>query len=75
MLSECNIQDRDDLKERVITPYVFGHSFKFSGLDLILASIHSFIVYASELPIRDDNEDGVTDVTREVIDEVKGSTM
>lgn len=67
LLSECNIQDFDDLKERVIKPYVFGHSFKFGGKDLILASIHSFNVYASELPIRDINEDGVKEVTREIM--------
>lgn len=71
LLSECNIQDLDDLKERVVKPYVFGHSFNFAGKDLILASIHSFSVYASELPIRDVNEDGVTEVTREVMDSVK----
>lgn len=71
LLSECNIQDLDDLKERVINPYVFGHSFRFSGIDLILASIHSFSVYASEQPVQDVNEEGVKKVTREVMDSVK----
>lgn len=71
LLSEYNIQELDDLKERVIKPYVFGHSFKFSGLDLILASIHSFSVYASEQPIQGINEEGVKEVTREVMDSVK----
>ncbi len=67
LLSEYNIQDLDDLKERVIMPYVFGHSFKFAGKDLILASIHSFSVYASECPIHDINEEGVKEVTREIM--------
>lgn len=71
LLSEYNIRDLDDLKEREIKPYVFGHSFNFSGLDLILASIHSFSVYASELPIQDVCEDGVKEVTREVMESVK----
>lgn len=71
LLSEYNIQDLEDLKERIITPYVYGHSFSFGGKDLILASIHNFNVYASELPIHDINEDGVKEVTREVMDEVK----
>lgn len=52
LLSECNIQDLDDLKERVINPYVYGHSFRFCGIDLVLASVHQFRVYASEQPIR-----------------------
>lgn len=59
------------MKERVINPYVYGHSFKFAGKDLILASIHSFNVYASDMPIQDVSEDGVKEVTREVMDEVK----
>lgn len=71
LLSECNIQDLDDLKQRVIKPYVFGHSFKFTGIDLVLASIHSFKVYTSEQPIHDINEDGVTEVTRDVMESVK----
>lgn len=71
LLSECNIQDLDDLKVRVITPYVYGHSFKFCGIDLVLASVHCFNVYASELPIKDINENGVKEVTREVIESVK----
>lgn len=71
LLSECNIRDLDDLKEKVIKPYVFGHSFTFGGLGLILASIHSFSVYASELPIHDVGEEGVKEVTREVMEGVK----
>lgn len=71
LLSEYNIQDLDDLKERIINPYVFGHSFRFSGLDLILASIHSFNVYASELPLHGVNDEGVKEVTREVMESVK----
>ena len=70
LLSECNIQDLDDLKERVINPYVYGHSFKFCGIDLVLASVHQVRVYASEQPIRDINEDGVKEVTREVMESV-----
>lgn len=65
LLSEYDTQDLDDLKERIINPYVFGHSFKFGGVDLILASIHSFNVFASEQPIHDVNEDGVKEVTRD----------
>lgn len=61
----------DNLKNRIITPYTFGHSCKFAGKDFILASIHSFSVYASKLPILDVNEDEVKEVTREVMDEVK----
>lgn len=71
MLSEYNIQALDDLMERVIKPYVYGHSFPFCGKDLILASIHSFSVFTSELPIQGVNEDGVKEMTREVMDEVK----
>lgn len=71
LLSEYNVQDLESLKVRIIKPYVFGHSFNFCGIDLILASIHSFRVYASEMPIHDINEDGVKEVTREVMDEVK----
>lgn len=67
LLSEYNIQDLDDLKKRVINPYVYGHSFTFCGIDLVLASVHSFNVYASELPIQNVNEDGVKEVTREVM--------
>lgn len=67
LLSECNIQDIDDLKERVIIPYVYGHSFKLCGIDLVLASVHQVRVYASEKPIKDINEDGVKDVTREIM--------
>lgn len=59
LLSECNIQDLDNLKERFINPYVYGHRFKFCGIDLVLASVHSLNVYASEQPIRDINEDGM----------------
>ncbi len=58
------------MKERVIKPYVFGHSFKFGGLDLILASIHSFNVYASELPVEGSLELGISgmrEITREVM--------
>lgn len=72
LLSENNISDLDDLKERVVKPYVFGHSFSFAGKDLILASIHSFSVYASELPIQDVNDEGVKEVTREIMESVKG---
>lgn len=61
----------NDLKERFINPYVFGHSFSFGRKDLILASIYSFSVYASEFPIQDVNEDGVKEETREVMEEVK----
>ncbi len=71
LLSECNIKDLGDLKERVIKPYVFGHSFSFVGKDLIFASIHSFSVYASEQPIHDISENGVKEVTREVMESVK----
>lgn len=60
-----------DLKERVIKPYVFGHSFTFSGIDLVLASVHQFRVYASDQPIQDVNEEGVKEVTREVMESVK----
>ena len=67
LLSECNIQDLDDLKERVIKPYVLGHSFTFAGRNLILASIHIFIVFSSKMPIHDVYEDGVKEVTREVM--------
>ena len=69
-LSECNIQDLDDLKERVVNPYVYGHNFKFCGIDLLLASVHKFWVYASETPIYDINEDGVKESTREIIESV-----
>lgn len=71
LLSEYNIQNLDDLKERVINPYVYGHSFKFCGIDLVLASVHCFGVYASEQPIKDINDDGVKEVTREVMESVK----
>ena len=71
LLSECNIQDLDDLKEKVIKPYVFGHSFKFCGIDLVLASVHQFRVYASELPILDINEDRVKEVTKEVMESLE----
>lgn len=67
LLSECNITDLDDLKERIINPYVYGHSFTFCGIDLVLASVHQFRVYASERPIQNVNEDGVKEVTREVM--------
>ena len=67
LLSEYNIQDLDDLKERVINPYVYGHSFTFCGIDIVLASVHQFRMYASEQPIKDINEDGVKEVTREVM--------
>ena len=71
LLSECNIQDLDDLKERVINPYVYGHSFKFCGIDLVIVSVHQVRVYASEHPIKDINEDGVKEVTSEIIDSMK----
>lgn len=71
LLSELNIEDFDDMKERIIKPYVFGHSFSFGEKDLILASIHSFSVYASEKPVHDINEEGVKEVTREVMYSVK----
>lgn len=70
LLSEYNIQDLDDLKERVINPYVYGHSFTFGGLDLILASIHSFSVFASEVPVEGSLELGISgmrEITREVM--------
>ena len=51
LLSEYNIQDLDDLKERVITPYVYGHSFTFCGIDLVLASVHQCRAYESECPV------------------------
>lgn len=70
LLSEYNIQDFVDLKQRIVSPYIFGHSFNFCGMDLALAIIHSYKVYASELPIRDVNEDGVPEVTRDVIESV-----
>lgn len=70
-LSECNIQALDELKKRIINPYVYGHSFRFYGIDLVLASVHQFSVYASEQPIRDINEDGVTEVTRVIIESMK----
>lgn len=71
LLSECNIQDLDVVKEIVINPYVYGHSFKFCGIDLVLASVHQVRVYASEHPIKDINEDGVKEVTSEIIDSMK----
>lgn len=58
LLSECNIQDLDDLKERVVNPYVYGHSFKFCGIDLVLASVHQIRVYESEEAV----DDGVSDL-------------
>ena len=67
LLSEFNKQDLDDLKERVINPYVYGHSFTFCGIDLVLASVHQFRVYASDQMIYDINEDGVKEVTKEVV--------
>ena len=67
LLSEYNIQDLDDLKERVISPYVYGHSFKFCGIDLVLASVHCFSVYASEQPINDIKDDVVKEVTRDCL--------
>lgn len=48
LLSERNIQDLDDLKKRVINPYVYGHSFTFCGIDLVLVSVHQFRVFKSE---------------------------
>lgn len=71
LLSECNIQDLDDLKERVVKPYVFGHSFKFCGLDLILASIHKFSVYESEVAVEGSLELGISGM-REISREVMG---
>lgn len=56
---------------RVITPYVYGHSFRFCGIDLVLASVHQVRVYASEKPVQDINEDGVKEVTREIIESMK----
>lgn len=82
LLSECNIQDIDDLKERVINPYVFGHSFKFCGIDLVLASVHQFRAYESEEAISDslqsvrfDVLDSVMkDVTKEIMERIKWNT-
>ena len=70
LLSEYNIQDLDDLKERVITPYVYGHSFTFCGIDLVLASVHQFRVYESEEAVDgslDLGNEGIREITREVM--------
>lgn len=65
LLSECNIQDLNELKERVINPYVYGHSFTFSGIDLVLASVHQVRVFESECLV-----DGTLDLGNEGIREV-----
>lgn len=73
-LSEYNIQYLDDLKERVIHPYVYGHSFKFGGIDLVMASVHCFKVYESECPVDgflNLGYEGIREVTRKVMESVK----
>lgn len=58
------------MKERVINPYVYGHSFTFCGIDLVLASVHSVGVYESEEVVGgslDLGNEGIMEITREVM--------
>lgn len=51
LLTETNITDIEDMRKRIVDPYTFGHSFKIQGVDILLASIHSFKIYESESAI------------------------
>ena len=64
LLAETNITDIEDMRKRIVNPYIFGHSFKFQGIDVILASIHSLKIYESEDAI-------TTETINNTIDSIK----
>lgn len=77
ILSELNITDKNELCKDIVMPYVHGHSFKFNDTQLMLHSIHSFTVFASEGLIVSETDIAslnVVDITTQVIEEVKSLT-
>lgn len=63
------------MRKRIVDPYTFGHSFKFQGIDLLIASIHSFKIFQSETAIATAGVDApldrilpdIKDITQEII--------
>lgn len=70
LLTEANITDIDDMRKRIVDPYTFGHSFNFQGIDILLASIHSFNIYESETAINIVDVDAALDSIQTDIVEV-----
>lgn len=64
------------MQERVINPYVFGHSLNFQDNDLLWASVHQLRAYRSEEQKSDSLyfinlvvlDDVVKDVTKEMLE-------
>lgn len=75
LLTETNITDIEDMRKRIVDPYAYGHSFKFQGVDILLASIHSFKIYESASAIEtidasaplDNIKPSLAEVTQEFI--------